>query len=269
MKLQSKNFVCLFILISMLLSLIPLTAAALSAGSTLSTEEALNLIIKANDFCVTAVDGHAYNGLLNYNSKIEVQIDNDINHTYYAVYEEKLPGGSYQAMYELARDIFCENIFTIFEIQSGVYKNSTDMFYSIPRYYISDDGKVYACHHIDDFSYAGFYSNLEGIKFVKGNSSNATYYIKTWVGHELDVYLAWAKVNFVNTKNGWRIDQCTYTDILADDMALNVWEKDLIPYVEAPSTADSAFSLVFILPTVSVAALTSAFGLMHRRRKFI
>lgn len=243
--------------------------------STISKEDALDLIIKASDFCSTVVDGYAYDGvgpLLDYDSESIIMSIDGREYRYYAVFEERLPGGSYNEMKAFAEDIFCTDIATsIYESETAYYNQEP-----VPRYYVSEDGKVYSCLYVDFFGYACF-SNYDWedisfhdgmlIKFVSGNSSQATYYIRALIGHELNSYLAWVEVNFVNTENGWRIDRCTYTDILANDMALSVWEKDLIPYDESPSTGDSALDSVVLLPAVSLACIIPAACLTLRRRK--
>jgi len=243
--------------------------------STISKEDALDLIIKASDFCSTVVDGYAYDGvgpLLDYDSESIIMSIDGREYQYYAVFEERLPGGSYNEMKEYAKDIFCADIAaSIYESETSGYNGEP-----VPRYYVSEDGKVYSCLYVDFFSYACFsnydweeISSDDGwlIKFVSGNSSQATYYARALVGHELDSYLAWVEVNFVNTENGWRIDQCTYTDILANDMALSVWEKDLIPYVESPSTGDVSGERVALLGAVSLACIIPAACLTIKRRR--
>lgn len=243
--------------------------------STISKEDALDLIIKASDFCSTVVDGYAYDGvgpLLDYDSESIIMSIDGREYKYYAVFEERLPGGSYNEMKAFAEDIFCTDIATsIYESETAHYNQEP-----VPRYYVSEDGKVYSCLYVDFFGYACF-SNYDWedisfddgwvIKFVSGNSSQATYYARALVGHELNSYLAWVEVNFVNTENGWRIDKCTYTDILANDMALSEWGKDLIPYDESPSTADPSLDSFVILPAVSLACIIPAACLTLRRRK--
>ena len=250
---------------------------SLGAELTLSKEEALDLIIKASDFCSTVVDGYAYGTwgpLLDYDSENIFMIIDGREYRYYAVFEERLPGGSYNGMKEYAKNIFCA------DIADSIYESDTSWYNGepVPRYYVSEEGNVYSCLTVDYFSYACF-SNYDWeeisyddgwlIKFVSGNSSQATYYIRALIGHELDSYLAWVEVNFVNTENGWRIDKCTYTDILANDMALSVWGKDLIPYDESPSTGDSAFDSFVILPAVSLACIIPTACLTVRRRRMV
>lgn len=253
------------------------SASIISVGaeSTLSKDEALDLIVKADDFCTTVVDGYAYGSfgpLLDYDSENIIMNIDGREYKYYAVFEERLPGGSYNGMKEYAKDIFCADIADL------IYESDTSWYNGepVPRYYVSEDGKVYSCLCVDFFSYACFsnydweeISSDDGwlIKFVSGNSSQATYYVRALVGHELNSYLAWVEVNFVNTVNGWRINQCTYTDILANDMALSVWEKELIPYTESPSTGDTAGERATVLGAVTLACLIPAAGLTIRRRR--
>jgi hypothetical protein len=248
---------------------------SVGAESTLSKDEALDLIVNASDFCNTVVDGYAYGTwgpLLDYDSEAIIMNIDGREYKYYAVFEERLPGGSYNGMKEYAKDIFCV------DLAASIYESDTSWYNGepVPRYYVSEDGKVYSCLYVDFFSYVCF-SNYDWeeisyddgwlIKFVSGNSSQATYYARALVGHELDSYLAWVEVNFVNTENGWRIDRCTYTDILANDMALSVWEKDLIPYDESPSTGDISGEKVAVIGAVSLACIIPTACLMRRRRR--
>ena len=248
---------------------------SVGAESTLSKDEALDLIVYASDFCNTVVDGYAYGTwgpLLDYDSEAIIMNIDGREYKYYAVFEERLPGGSYNGMKEYAKDIFCA------DLAASIYESDTSWYNGepVPRYYVSEEGNVYSCITVDFFGYAWFssydweeISSDDGwlIKFVSGNSSQATYYIRALIGHELDSYLAWVEVNFVNTENGWRIDKCTYTDILANDMALSVWGKDLIPYEESPSTGDVSGERVAVIGAVSLACIIPAACLMRRRRR--
>lgn len=91
--------------------------------------------------------------------------------------------------------------------------------------------------------------------------------------------LYWFDVAFEKGSNGmWKMIDCALFRLYFDSMDFN--KKEFICYnrelynqlgviynLDSPSTADPAANLVFILPTVSVAAIASAFCLMRRRRE--
>ena len=265
----------IFVILAVCCTIWSTSIISLGAELTLSKEEALDLIVNASDFCNTVVDGYAYGTwgpLLDYDSENIIMNIDGREYRYYAVFEERLPGGSYNGMKEYAKDIFCA------DLAASIYESDTSWYNGepVPRYYVSEEGNVYSCLYVDHFSYVCFsgydwedisFDDGWVIKFVSGNSSQATYYARALVGHELNSYLAWVEVNFVKTENSWRIDRCTYTDILANDMALSVWEKDLIPYVESPSTGDASGDRVAMIGAVTLACIIPAACLTIKKRR--
>ena len=110
----------IFVILAVCCTIWSTSIISLGAELTLSKEEALDLIVNASDFCNTVVDGYAYGTwgpLLDYDSENIIMNIDGREYRYYAVFEERLPGGSYNGMKEYAKDIFCAGLFCTQETQ--------------------------------------------------------------------------------------------------------------------------------------------------------
>lgn len=195
---------------------------------------------------------------------------------YYEVIE--LPGGSYNGMKEYATTIYSKKI-AIYSYTYSQYKNSKNDNSIYPLLIILGDGKIYGGRD-RIIQYASVFLSLDGkdpgyvfpfvtestkdynadkllVEMVKSTDISATAKVCFRIGSEAESYIYWADCNFVKEDGLWKISDGEYFDLLNGT------------YRASPSTSDPAFNLVFILPTVSVAALASAFCLMRRRRDLI
>lgn len=199
------------------------------------------------------------------------------NHTFCLVIDEsKLPGGSYEALPEYARSIYTE------DIADSMYNTCAKSFYDLeaPIFYTSESGELYMTEDIGfDWTEVKpwFYGKTDQWQFTADNidvvyadNESATVRYLTELDRDECRYYGWVECYLVNTDDGWRITDSPFTKMLRyERYAKELWEPSVIRYTESPSTSDPAFDLVFILPTVSVAALASAFCLMRRRRNLI
>ena len=254
--------VCLLLLCITAVSIIPINA---SDAKVISSFEAKELVAKAAEFHSKV---HVYN---QYDptctlDREKIYIEENILtlYEYFRVFEEKLPGGSYEAMCAYAETIYAKNIadlsyafvpYGVDQATQFIRDINNVLFMTCPidypaallndEYYLSNND----CTQID-------------LEIISSNSKTAI--------AEIAVHDVWGwsdKVicKFTNTVEGWRIDESEYSVLLAGG------DGYLLKYRTAvsPSTSDPAFNLVFILPTVSVAALASAVCLMRRRRESV
>lgn len=252
--------VCLLLLYITAVSIIPINA---SDAKVISSFEAKELVAKAAEFHSKV---HVYN---QYDptctlDREKIYIEENILtlYEYFRVFEEKLPGGSYEAMCAYAETIYAKNIadlsyafvpYGVDQATQFIRDINNVLFMTCPidypaallndEYYLSNND----CTQID-------------LEIISSNSKTAI--------AEIAVHDVWGwsdKVicKFTNTAEGWRIDESEYSVLLAGG------DGYLLKYRTAasPSTSDPTFNLVFILPTVSVAAIASAFCLMRRRKE--
>ncbi len=274
-------------LLVVLIVLTILSALLLPCNATeyLTEEEAGELINKAVDlFDYIHLD--APKGTVDMETSIQLahsiyyyQTDEVITKkdTYYLVVDDSnLPGGSFEALSEYARSVYTE------DIADSMYNTSCYSYYESeqPTFYKSESGQIYMLKGIERdwcqvrpyrYGYKYHYTQVttDVIDIIYVDNEKATVRYLTSIGPEGPRRLVWVECNLVNTENGWRIADSPFTQMLRYERhAWNLWEPTVTPY-DSPSTADPAFDLVFILPTVSVAAIASAFCLMRRRRGIV
>ena len=278
---MKKTFSFIIMIVLLLASVLP-SAYAIPL-ETISEEEALSLIKDARAFYRTAVRGYGVTLDYDTNSEFVLQVDVGLGTyfqwTYRLFDESDLPGGSYEGMREYAETIFCKDIAsTIYENEPmGIWIDGKEKKFYTPRFYLHENGKLYTTLQVAEFDYVSFSQFSMGddplyiydwlVNFIDGDSQSATYYARARVGAEGESYLAWIPVKFVNTENGWSIDKCVYTDILTDYTAIDVWEKDLVPYEESPSTGDVSGERITVIGAVTLACIIPAACLTIGRRR--
>ena len=248
--------------------------------NTISKAEAQKLVAKACDFhrdvhvCTQFDETPIYNTsereivyIYDENSK-EVVAKSEVLE-FFRVYEDNLPGGSYEAMCKYAETLYTE------DIASSSYMFLPDVNSSY-KHYCEDDGYLYfkdinedlfvypTLDHSIAFLNEEYYKNRDytkiSIDIIAGDSTSAI--------AEVDVHNAWGwsdKVTckFINTSNGWRIAESEYSILLAIGQgAMNEYRA-----LVSPSTADTAFASIALLPVMSIASLVSAAFLICRRRR--
>ncbi len=221
-KLLSVTLVLAFVLAA-LSAIAPLTSAK---SATISESEAKDLVEKAYQFCCDARVGDWNDKLVDYKSEdvCEIYVSRiDRTLTYRPVYESKLPGGSYSAMCETAKEIYTA------EIAERAYWCSV-AGHDLPMYHVAENGKVYGHGHSD---YAPCYihisipsraySNNRGegkiyLKILSGDSETATAIVSTefyWADGPRSYYCEAVECKFENTSDGWRIADSELSVLLA------------------------------------------------------
>lgn len=270
-----KAYILLLLCICLHIQSLTLLSSA-KTNQHISDEEAVTLLDEAWSFYRIVVRGHVFNDLVDYNNEIKVSID-DKEVLYRKVFEEKLPGGSYEGMKEYAKNIYCDDVApSMYE-----YLSSFEDEFKIPTYVVTNDGSVYSSINVGDMEYVAFKgyqilypdgevsSSLENfvIKYVSGDEKQATFYVRAHIGYQEVTNHWWMECKFVNTNNGWRIADSTFTDVLKHCCQEQSWEKGLIPYTESPSTGDLSGEKAAMFGAVSLACLTPAFYIFRRGRR--
>lgn len=285
----------------------PLSITGSSASDTISKVEAQALVEKAYYFCRGArAYILKSNEIVDYSQRIIVNLDEYSlpQFKYHRVIEENLPGGSYEEMCEYAKTIYSEDIAPYAYKYSARYSfdysgNDTNIQQQItlnncsfetngnhyPLFYINEGGELFSsvCDFQIPLSFAliddndntkTYYLSTDGsrhasVKIISGDSHFATAQVE-FIWKSIDNIppfdIQTVECKFVKTNDGWRIDESEFSVLCAtsDQNTLESYRAAV-----SPSTSDPSFDLVFILPTVSVAALASAFCLMRRRRNLI
>ena len=177
---------------------------------------------------------------------------------YYNIDVTTLPGGSLNGFFDYVKSIYTDEVSQKYYSTAYLHKDS-------PMFIIDNDGDVFMRNHTSGFPEINCRTFGNAIvEVLDSNDRFATARVQIeknvgkWDGFVWEA--TWFECKFENTQNGWRISECELFDILNS-------HSDYYGY--SPLTSDPAFDLVFILPTVSVAALASAFCLMRRRRDLI
>ena len=273
-KIRSVSFLLVLVLIA---SAMTITIEAVSTNP-LTEEDAGDIIYKAFDF---------YNRTqcLNWPSyapdtkRMEIPKRNNNHISYVTVNEDTLPGGSYEAMKKVAKDIYVD------EIAPSIYayeRTFTDPGQEpLPMFMIGEDKRLYI-YKIGEtgsslyFGYGMYTWPWEGFgkddvpafQLVDSNSNEATVYVKINYGGEVEGKWYWIECRMVNTANGWRIAESPFATMMArGETAIELWEDGLIPYDESPSTGDVSGEKVAVIGAVSLACIIPAACLMRRRRR--
>lgn len=271
---MKRIFACYIALCVLAIGIIPISA---NNTNTISKAEAQKLVGDACDFHAdvhTCTQFHK-NPICNiYEPKIVYIYDEESKELVglkelLPVYEDNLPGGSFEAMCKYAENLYTEDI-----------ASSSYMFfpseYSSYKIYNETDGNLYSkdingdlfifpiLDHSIAFLSEEYYKNRDytkiSIDIISGDSKSAI--------AEVDVRNAWGwsdKVicKFLYTSNGWRIAESEYSILLAIGQgAMNEYRA-----LVSPSTADTAFASIALLPVMSIASLVSAAFLICRRRR--
>ncbi|MBR6578090.1 MAG: hypothetical protein IKK74_04010 [Clostridia bacterium] len=257
-----KRISIFLVLVITITACMPLAINAYT-NTLLSEQTAKELLFKAADFIqkiYAPISGIQYDA----SDYLEIH-----PYYYYLVNEENLPGGSFEAIKEYSESIFTEDI--AYVMYSHCRSNYDD-----PIFIKDNIGKLRMASNESSFYMTWWYSVLDWsdftidditIQLARSNKSEATVWVKCTSESNGDF---WIECYMVNTYDGWRIAESPFTHFLEwGESRMGLWEQGVYPFNFSPSTADPAFDLVFILPTVSVAALASTFCLMRRRRDLI
>ncbi len=220
-KLLSITLTLAFVLAA-LSTLAPLTSAK---SATISEREAEELVKRAYQFfCDARVDDWDDN-LVDYKSEdvCEIYVPRiDRTLTYRPVDESKLPGGSYSAMCETAKDIYTA------EIAEQAYWCSV-AGHDLPMYHVAENGKVYG-QGLKDNSSLNLYIYTPSLKYnrssegevqlcvISGDSKSAAAIITMsfyWADGPRSSFCEAVECKFENTSRGWRIAESEFSLLLS------------------------------------------------------
>lgn len=224
-------------IISMILTL-AFVLAALSAimpnasakSATISEREARELVERAYQFfCDARVDDWDDN-LVDYKSEdiCEIYISHiDETLIYRPVDESKLPGGSYSAMREAAKEIYTEKIAELAYQFSGASPGGVT--HNLPMYHIAESGKVYG-YGLQENSSHNLYIYTPSLEYnrssegevqlciISGDSKSATALITMsfyWADGPRSSFCEAVECKFENTSHGWRIAESEFSLLLS------------------------------------------------------
>ncbi len=217
----------------------------LAKSGTITEAEIVDLIERSWKFYRAAVRGHVSGGLEDPSQEIKVDVFGVGEVSYYRVYEERLPGGSYEGMKEVAESIYYGDY-----LPEQMYKYPTysSVYRYIPNYYVDKDGVVYTSIQTVDYEFVSLYGyevsreeNAEDrvsadsieIKFIGGDETEAYAYIRCNVGtkgEKTNHY--WISCGFKRADDGWKISGGPFVDMLRynDFNILYKWERELVLY---------------------------------------
>ncbi len=222
-----------------------LAPSASAESGTITEAEIVDLIERSWKFYRAAVRGHVSGGLEDSSQEIKVNVFSVGEVSYYRAYEERLPGGSYEGMKEVAESIYYGDY-----LPEQMYKYPTysSVYRFIPNYYVDKDGVVYTSIQVVDYEFVSLYGyevsreeNAEDrvsadsieIKFIGGDENEAYAYIRCNVGtkgEKTNHY--WISCGFKRDDDGWKISGGPFVDMLRfnDFNMLYKWERELVIY---------------------------------------
>ena len=206
-------------------------APSISAKSaTISEREARELVERAYQFfCDARVDDWDDN-LVDYKSEdiCEIYISHiDKTLIYRPVDESKLPGGSYSAMREAAKEIYTEKIAERAYQFSGASPGGVT--HDLPMYHIEESGKVYG-YGLQENSSHNLYIYTPSLQYnrssegevqlciISGDSKSATALITMsfyWADGPRSSFCEAVECKFENTSHGWRIAESEFSLLLS------------------------------------------------------
>lgn len=240
-----KKLLSIILALTFCLAAFSALAPSVSAeGVTITEAEIVDLIERSWDFYRAAVRGWVGGGISDYKQEIKVDIWGVGEVSYYQAYEERLPGGSYEGMKEVAKSIYYRE-----SLAKSMYEDPVHTFgYYVPNYYIDKDGVVYTAIRRVDYEFVTLYgyevtfeekaedrvsADTIEIKFIGGDENEAYAYIRCNVGTkgELTNHY-WIQCGFKRAEDGWKISGGPFVDMLRynDFYGLHAWENKLVQY---------------------------------------
>jgi hypothetical protein len=243
-----KKFLSIILALTFCLAAFSAMAPSTSAKSdTITESEIVDLIERSWNFYRAAVRGWGGGSIADYKQEIKVNVFGVGEVTYYRVYEERLPGGSYEGMKEVAESIYYGDY-----LPEQMYKYPTysSVYRYIPNYYVDKDGVVYTTIRKLDYEFTTLYgyqvltsydqdaesakmADKVEIKFIGGDENEAYAYVRCNVGTkgELTNHY-WINCAFKRADDGWKISGGPFVDMLRynDFNAIYSWERELVQY---------------------------------------
>ncbi len=243
------------------------TVAAKSA--TIDKKEAKELVEQAMDFFYDArVEGYNED-IVDHKSGDRRKVyypEYDLNVTYLPVYEAKLPGGSYSAMCEIAKQIYSEDIASD-SYNLEIYQKSDGSIEKYSRFYLDDNGKVFA-NYFPEYGYIFIDDDIPNIiQNIKGDSSAASAIVAIksyWSDGPRPYYYFPVECKFVNTADGWRIAESEYSILLASDSNyLDTYREE-----NSEKVRDEALEIIDVEAKYIVDQLISSISLIYGYKQY-
>ena len=226
-----KKLISTILVLAFVLAALSAIAPSTSAKSaTISEREARELVERAYQFfCDARVDDWDDN-LVDYKSEdiCEIYISHiDETLIYRPVDESKLPGGSYSAMREAAKEIYTEKIAELAYQFSGASPGGVT--HNLPMYHIAESGKVYgyglqenSSHNLyiytPSLQYNRFSEGEVQLSNISGDSKSATALITMsfyWADGPRSSFCEAVECKFEKTARGWRIAESEFSLLLS------------------------------------------------------
>ena len=241
-----KKFLSIILALTLCFAAFSAIVPSVSAeGVTITEAEIVDLIERSWNFYRAAVRGWGGGDIADYKQEIKVNVFGAGEVSYYRVYEERLPGGSYEGMKEVAESIYYGDY-----LPEQMYKYPTysSVYRYIPNYYVDKEGVVYTTIRKLDYEFVSLYGyevtreeNAEDrvsadsieIKFIGGDADTASAYVRCNVGTKgEDTNHYWIRCDFKRADDGWRISGGPFVSMLRynDFNMLDDWERELVLY---------------------------------------
>lgn len=274
-----KKCIVLTLSLLMILPLI-ITANAAEEKQALTKREAQELVAEAFNYnykvrCDTS--NYCKNGvftILRHEDISDIKLDDsmrvDSEVWYSEVNEDKLLGGSYEAMKEYANNIYTSEIASYAYKYAFCFKPTKEAPYiQYPLFYRHTDGKLYANPGVAQHSIYVYvvstnknnsyiYEKLADIDnldvvLISSDSSSAVAKVGAIIGNdEMNRTVKYLECKFVNTDSGWRIAECEFSNYM-------MYDRRQV----SPDTGDNS---IIIFSALAVAAIIPAAASMKRRR---
>lgn len=218
-----KKLMSIILVLAFVFAALSAIAPSVSAKSaTISESEAKELVQKASKFFYDArVEGYNED-FVDHKSEDRRRVhypEYDLNVTYLPLYETMLPGGSYSAMCELARTIYCDDIAED-SCAFRIYKNSDGTTVKYPNFYTDESGKIFASHFLEYGYISVRKDTIDLVSNIRGDEYEASAIITIdsyWADGPRPDYHFLVECKFVNTADGWRIAESEFSILFATD----------------------------------------------------
>ena len=277
---------CIVLIISILMILpLFLTANATDGKQALTKREAQELVAEAFNYnykvrCDTSnyskTNGHI---ILRHEDLSDIKLDDSwrVNSElwYSEVNEDKLLGGSYEAMKEYANNIYTSEIAPSAYKYAFCFKPTKEAPYiQYPLFYRHTDGTLYAKPGVAQHTILVYavstnkdnryhYEVLADIdtldvELISSDSSSAVAKVGAVIGNdEMNREVDYLECKFVKTDDGWRISECEFSNWMMYDRNPS-----------SPDTGDNSINSIIIFTALSITALISATFLIKKRLSF-
>lgn len=272
-----KSVVALMLILALAIPVFALPSFA-ADDKALTLDEANKIILEAARLMRYTTGGfwseHIFYDI---NTLKEVEIEkSNMKLVYSAVDESKLPGGSYDAMIELSKSIYTEDIYLDMVANLKIPYHGANDHKIFTKF---EDGKLYrTCYMLPpSFSIVcdKTFNKPDTLitRMESANEKEAVVSVGCIDGDNPDKW--WAECKFVNTSDGWKITKCVLTEKIANpwdgETGLTVREDKYTNEYDsgsgAPNTADASFEQIVMLTVVATLSIVAVPVVLSRKRR--